>query len=90
MKTDTANAELPTLYSATSMSKNFMIGLDLETYANSDKTSIYSRYNSLNDDIFCQMVFDGTVGADTPVRIDFFSLYDSLLICENGSAYVKF
>ena len=90
VKTDTANVETQLLYSSTSMSKNFMLGVDLEVYANADKESIFSGYNSLNDDIFIQMTFDGSVAADTPCRFDFYALYDSLLICENGTAYVKF
>ena len=80
-------------YSATSMSKNFMIGLDLITYANADKNSIYSGFNSLNDDIFAQLIFENTTGSistDIPVRIDFYALYDSLIVCENGTAYAKF
>ena len=89
VKQDSANVETNALFSSTSMSKNFLIGCDLEVYANANKDSIYSGYNSLNDDIFVQMMFDGsatTVGA----RFDFFALYDSLLVCENGTAYVKF
>ena len=91
VKADTANIETHLLYSNTSMSKNFIIGADLEVYANADKDSIFSGYNSLNDDIFIQMMFDGTAaGADVAARFDFFALYDSLLICENQTAYVKF
>jgi hypothetical protein len=36
------------------------------------------------------MMFDGTAGAAIDARFDFFALYDSLLICENQTAYVKF
>jgi hypothetical protein len=90
VKADTANVETHLLYSTTSMSKNFIIGADLEVYANADKDSIFSGYNSLNDDIFIQMMFDGTAGAAINARFDFFALYDSLLICENQTAYVKF
>lgn len=90
VKVDTANTEKDDLFHASSVSKNFMIGVDLEVFANAEKDSIYSGYNSLNDDIFCQMQFNDNIGADTPVRIDFFALYDSLLVCENGVAMVKF
>ena len=91
VKADAANVETNVLYSTTSMCKNFIIGADLEVYANADKDSIFSGYNSLNDDIFIQMMFDGTAaGADVAARFDFYALYDSLLICENQTAYVKF
>ena len=69
-----------------------MIGCDMEVYANAEKESIYSGYNSVNDDIFVQMMFSGVLaaGASIPVRFDFYALYDGLLVCENGSAYVKY
>ena len=91
VKNDAANVETNLLYSSTSMSKNFIIGADLEVYANANKDSIFSGYNSLNDDTFIQMMFDGTAPAGAiAARFDFFALYDSLLICENQTAYVKF
>jgi len=88
--TNAANVETITLASATAISSNFLIGVDLEVYANADKDSIFSGYNSTTDDIFCQAIFAGT-GADVAsLRCDFFAMYDSLLICENSTAYVKF
>ena len=88
--TNVANTETTAINSQTAVSSNFLIGCDMEVYANADKESIFSGYNSLNDDIFCQTVFSGT-GADVAsMRADFYALYDSLLICENGTAYVKF
>lgn len=88
--TNTANTETNVIQSKTSASNNFLIGCDLEVYANADKDSIYSGYNSLNDDIFCQMQLGGTGNAIASLRFDFYALYDSLLVCENGTAYVKF
>ena len=88
--TNTANAETNALQSKTSASNNFLIGADLEVYANADKDSIFSGYNCLNDDIFCQMQLGGTGNAIASLRFDFYALYDSLLICENGTSYVKF
>ena len=88
--TNTANTETPVLQSKTSASNNFMIGCDLEVYANADKDSIFSGYNSLNDDIFCQMILAGTGNNIASLRFDFYALYDSLLICENQTAYTKF
>ncbi len=83
-----ANTEAAAL-TASSVSANFAIGIDMETYANADKDSIFSGYNTLTDDIYWNLTFDGTQAAGL-VRYDFFALYDSLLICENGTAIVKY
>ena len=86
----TPNTETPILQSKTSCSNTFLIGLDLEVYANADKESIYSGMNTLQSDLFLQTVFANT-GIDTPsLRVDTFVMYDSLLICENGNAFAKF
>jgi hypothetical protein len=88
--TNVANTETTVLNAASAISSNFLIGVDLEVYANADKDSIFSGYNSTTDDIFCQAIFSGT-GADVAsLRSDFYAMYDSLLICENSTAYVKF
>ena len=80
---NTANTETFAVQSKTSCSNNFIIGCDLEVYANAEKDAIFSGYNSLNDDIFCQMQLgSATVGAVPSLRFDFYALYDSLLICE--------
>lgn len=88
--TNTANVETQVLQSKTSCSNNFIIGCDMETYSNADKSSIYSGYNSLNDDIFMQLQLNGTGSAIASLRFDTYALFDALLICENGTAYVKF
>ena len=87
---NTANEETNVLQSRTSCSNNFVIGVDLEVYANADKESIFSGYNSLSDDLFLQVQMAGVGAAVASLRFDTFALYDSLLICENGTAYVKF
>ena len=53
--TNTPNVETNAIQSKTSCSNNFIIGCHMEVYANADKEAIFSGYNSLNDDIFCQM-----------------------------------
>ncbi len=87
--TPAANGETCQLLSPTAVSNNFMIGIDMETYANADKESIFSGYNTLTDDIYWNLTFDGSAGTGL-IRFDFFALYDSLLICENGTAIVKY
>jgi len=88
--TPVANAETLIAASITALSSNFLIGCDMEVYANAEKDAIFSGYNSLNDDIFCQCDFGGTGNNVANMRADFFALYDSLLICENQTSYVKF
>lgn len=88
--TNTANAETNAAQSRTSCSNNFIIGCDLEVYANADKESIFSGYNSLTDDIFLQVQMAGVGANIASLRFDVYALYDSLIVCENGTAYVKF
>ena len=86
-----ANAETVTIMDQTSISNTFIIGCDLEVYSNAEKESIFSGYNSTTDDIFFQLQFGGGLGAAiASLRFDFFALYDSLLVCENSTAYCKF
>ena len=83
------NTETNAVQNKSSCSNNFLMGCDLEVYANAEKDAIFSGYNSLNDDIFCQMILAGTGAIVASLRFDFYALYDSLLICENQTAYVK-
>ena len=85
-----ANVETANSLRKTASSASFMIGIDLETYSNSDRSSIYAGYNTTTEDIFLQLRFDGTVGANQNVRSDSYSMYDAVLICENGTASVRF
>ena len=71
-------------------SGSFYVGLDLENYANADKNAIFSGRNSNTDDIY----FLGTFAANNPAiasaRFDAFALFDTVLVFENGTAYVKY
>lgn len=70
-------------------SGSFYIGLDLESYANADKSAIFAGYNTNTDDIFLIMNFAGQ-GAATTTRFDAFAMFDQVLVFENNTAYVKF
>ena len=63
------------------------MGLDLESYSNTDMTSVYSGYNSSTEDIFFTPTFNAQ-GANTAVdvRIDTYALFDCLISLENGVA----
>ena len=69
-------------------SGSFYIGLDLENYANSDKSAIFSGYNSNTDDIF--FVGSFTAPAAITARFDSFALFDTVLVFENSTCYVKY
>ena len=79
--------------SATSVSSinsgSFVIGLDLENYSAAPKDTIFAGYNSNTDDIFLVMNFAAQAGA-VVTRFDTYANFDSVLVCENNSAYIKF
>jgi hypothetical protein len=62
--------------------------MDLETYSNADKDSIYSGYNTSNDDVFWSMTY-GAFGA-VSCRYDSYALYDAVITCDAGVTYVQF
>ena len=79
-----------TAYYATSAisSGSFYVGLDLENYSNSDKAAIFSGWNSNTDDIYFMGSF--TAPSAITARFDAFALFDTVLVFENGTAYVKY
>jgi hypothetical protein len=86
LQTSTGNTNEP--YS-TINSGSFYIGIDLETYAASQKDTIFAGYNSNTEDIFCVIDF-AAQGAATTVRFDAFAQFDEVIIFENSTCYVKF
>ena len=76
---------------STVSSGSFCIGIDLENYAAADKSTIFSGMNTNTDDIFLQLDY-GAVnrGAALTVRFDAFSNFDSVLVAENQTAFIKF
>jgi hypothetical protein len=85
-----ANIESTLFIDATSSCSSFMIGIDLETYSNADKDSIFAGYNTSNDDIFFQLSYGAVTTGAIDVRFDTYALYDCVLICENGVASIRF
>jgi hypothetical protein len=70
-------------------SGSFYIGLDVEQYSASDRSTIFAGYNSNTDDIFAVVNYAGTAGAAT-LRFDAFALFDEVLVFENNTCYAKF
>ena len=83
------NTESTVSIKASTTCATFMIGVDLETYSNSDKTHLFAGYNSSNEDIFFQLIFQGCPNV-TAVRFDTYALYDAVIICENGMASTRY
>lgn len=79
----------PTMNTSSVHSSSFYIGLDLENYANADKSQIYTGWDASTDDIY----FIPSYAAQAAVinaRYDAYALYDSLLVFEKGTCYVKY
>jgi hypothetical protein len=84
-----ANTETATAGAISARSMCFSLGLDLETYAGSDKDKIYSGMDTRSSDIFWNIDFFATgIGADAIVRFDVYALYDQVLVFENGQTRI--
>jgi len=70
-------------------SGSFYMGLDLESYAASDKSTFFSGYNSNTDDIYAVLTYLNTAATAT-VRFDAFALIDTVVNFENNTCYIKF
>jgi len=79
---------------------SFYVGLDVENYSASSKSTIFSGYNSNTDDIFWQPTFNpianttavsgiGGNGAVTTLRLDAFANYDCVVVFQDNTAYTK-
>ena len=74
---------------STVSSASWYLGIDLESYSNSDKSQIFQGYNSNTDDIFLVLNYSGA-GSTSNCRYDAFALFDSVVVFENNTAYCKF
>jgi hypothetical protein len=70
-------------------SGSFYIGIDLESYANADKSSLFTGYNTNTSDIYATLTY-GAQSAAGNMRFDTFANFDCVIICENNTAYCKF
>jgi hypothetical protein len=69
-------------------SPSFYVGLDLESYAGADKSQLFSGLYTANDDIFYMPILNP--GAAITLIVDAFACYDSVIVFENDTAYVKY
>ena len=80
----------PVYQTSTVNSGSFYVGLDLENYSNADKSAIFSGWNSNTDDIFFVPTFAANNPAIAAARFDAFAMFDTVLVFENGTCYVKY
>jgi hypothetical protein len=86
---DEVNGLTTATYQVSSVnSGSFYVGLDLENYSNADKGAIFSGWNSNTDDIYFIPSFIAPAGITA--RLDAFAMFDTVLVFENGTAYVKY
>jgi hypothetical protein len=91
MQQSTANTTgAETYFSSGTNSGSFYIGLDLENYANADKSQIFSGANTNTDDIYAIMNFTTGALPTATLRFDAFAMFDSVVVFENNTAYIRF
>jgi len=71
-------------------SGSFYIGIDLENYTSADRSTVFAGYNSNTDDIYLIANFGGMDAAVPSHRFDSYAMFDSVIVFQNGTAYVKF
>ncbi len=68
---------------------SFCIGLDLESYAGAAKDRLFAGCNTLTDQLTWIPVFGTVPTAGVAIQVDVYALHDSVLVCENGTAYLR-
>lgn len=71
-------------------SGSFYVGVDFENYPSSEKSKIFSGYNSNNDDIYFNPTYLQVVGSTQTLRYDAFANFDMVLVFEANTCYSKF
>jgi len=84
-----AGAVTTTVQAQTTNSGSFVVGIDLESYQNTDKSTIFAGMNTNTSDIFYNPIHNATA-SNTPINYNAYANFDSVLVCENGVAYVRF
>ena len=82
------------------ISGSFYVGIDLENYTAAPKDTIFAGMNTNTDDIFFIGNYNTSAGsltnytganlATTTVRFDAYATFDCVLVCENGTCFVRF
>lgn len=72
----------------TQNSGSFLVGIDCEGYQSADKSSIFAGMNTNTSDIFYIPQYNPTFSGT--LQLTAFANFDSVLVCENGIAYVRY
>ncbi len=82
------------------ISGSFYVGIDLENYTSAPKDTIFAGMNTNTDDIFfignyntsanSLTNYTGANLATTTIRFDAYAMFDCVLVCENGTCFVRF
>jgi len=68
-------------------SGSFYIGIDLENYPGSNNEKYFSGYNTVNDNIFCNIRYSSSAATVANVRYDALAIFDAILTFSNGICY---
>ena len=83
---ETANTSVGNL---TSISGAFGIAIELVSFPSANQDQMFSGRNTSTEDIYHNMIFNAN--ATTPsVRFDYYCLHHAVIICENGSAQIRY
>lgn len=83
---ETANTAVGNL---SSISGAFGIGQELVSFPSANQDQMFSGRNTSTEDIYMNLIF--AANATTPaVRFDFYCLHHAVIICENGSASIRY
>lgn len=85
--TETANT---TANNLTSIAGSFGIGQELVSFPSANQDQMFSGRNTSTEDIYHNMIFNATGGAAVSVRFDYYCLHHAVIICENGSASIRY
>lgn len=72
-----------------SISGAFGIGQELVSFPSANQDQMFSGRNTSTEDIYHNMIFNAQDAA-TSVRFDYYCLHHAVIICENGSAQIRF
>jgi hypothetical protein len=83
---ETANTAVGNI---SSIAGAFGIGQELVSFPSANQDQMFSGRNTSTEDIYHNMIF--AANATTPaVRFDYYCLHHAVIICENGSASIRF
>lgn len=84
---ETANTAAQNL---STISSSFGVAQELVSFPSASQDQMFSGRNTTTEDIYHNLIFNATGGAAVTVRFDYYCLHHAVIICENGSASIRF